>query len=431
MLSYLWHSRFVRDVALVAGGAAGAQAITVSFAPFITRIYGPEAFGLLGLFTAIVSVTVPLAAFAYPIAIVLEKDDRDALGLVKVSLLLAFGVAITTTALLVVGGGWLSAMLGAEDIAGYLYLVPIAMFFSACLQITQQWLIRKKAYRVCARAAIIHSIFLNTAKTGLGWLYPVGTVLIVLATLGNAFHAALMCLGALSIYKPIEHKSKERRSATLGELVSRHRDFPLFRAPQNFISAASQSLPVIMLAAYFGSTAAGFFTLAKMIMMMPTTLVGKAVYDVFYPRITEAAHNGEDLPRKIMWATSVLFVVGIIPFGIVVVYGPWIFSLVFGAEWGVAGEYARWLALFYLFNFINNPSVSAVPVLGIQRGLLVYELFSTGAKVIGLVAGFYWFESDILAVAIFSIVGVVSYVALILWVFFKAIKWRGNVTSPR
>jgi uncharacterized membrane protein len=90
----------------------------------------------------------------------------------------------------------------------------------------------------------------------------------------------------------------------------------------------------------------------------------------------------------------------------------------------MAGEYARWLALFFLFNFINKPAVAAVPVLRIQRGLLVYEIFSTGTKALGLVIGFYWFGSDIWAVALFSVIGVLTYSAMIFWILAHSKRWK-------
>jgi O-antigen/teichoic acid export membrane protein len=426
----VWRSPFAKNVAVVASGTAGAQAITIAFAPLITRIYGPEAFGLLGTFMAIVAVAIPIAALAYPIAIVLPKDDRDALGLVRLSVMLSFGIALIAVVLLWVGGDWLTAILGAEPVAGYLFLIPVAMLFAAWMQVAQQWLIRKKEFVVIARSALAHSLILNSAKAGFGWLNPVGAVLIVLATLGHALHAALLFIGAWRRYRT--SPSSEEASGTrtrLRELAYRHRDFPLYRAPQNLINAVSQSLPVLMLAAFFGPAAAGFYTLARMVMGMPVNLVGKAVNDVFYPRITEAAHDGENLPRHILQATGALFAIAIVPFGVVVALGPWIFALVFGGDWAIAGEYARWLALFFLFNFINKPSVAAVPVLGIQRGLLIYELFSTGVKVLGLVAGFYWFESDIWAVALFSLLGVVAYSAMMIWIYSNAIRWRPDAQT--
>jgi len=365
---------------------------------------------------AIVAVAIPVAALAYPIAIVLPREDRDALGLVRLSIILSFGVALLAAAALWAGGDWLTATLGAEAVAGFLFLIPVAMLFAAWMQIAQQWLIRKKEFGVVARSAVAHSLILNSAKSGIGWLHPVGAVLIVLATLGQALHAGLLFIGARRRYQDTTAEREEVTQAPLKELALRHRDFPLYRAPQNFINAASQSLPVLMLAAFFGPVAAGYYTLARMVMAMPTTLIGKAVNDVFYPRITEAAHNGENLPRHIVQATGALLAIGVVPFGLVVLSGPWLFSFVFGDEWGTAGEYARWLALWLLAAFINRPSVATIPVLSLQRGFLVYEIVSVVVRVAAIIVGVSLFESDVIAIALFSLSGVGLNLFLVAWV---------------
>lgn len=429
-LSRIWRSRFARNVAVVASGTAAAQAITMAFAPFITRIYGPEALGQLGTFSALLDVMIPLAALGYPIAIVLPRSDHDALGLVRLSIILSFIVAIPAGVLLWFAGDWLTISLGVESITNYLFMIPVGMLFAAWLQTAQQWLIRKKEFGVVARSAVTQSLILNSAKSGIGWFHPVGTVLIVLATFGHALHAALLFMGARRRYKKAAQDVAETSTPTL-DLARRHRDFPLYRTPQNFINAASQSLPVLILASFFGPAAVGFYALGRMVMGMPSSLLGKAVSDVFYPRITEAAHNGENLAGSIVRATAGLLAIAVVPFGLVILFGPWLFSWIFGVEWATAGEYARWLAFFFLFNFINKPSVAAVPVLGIQRGLLVYELISTGGKVLGLLVGFYWFGSDVLAVALFSVIGAIAYLAMIVWIVAYAARWRTDAKASR
>jgi len=412
----VWHSRFARNVAIVASGTAGAQAITIAFAPIITRLYGPEAFGLLGTFMAILAIATPIAALTYPIAIVLPKDDRDAMGLVRLSILLSFGMALLVSGLLFLGGGWLTTTLGAESVAGFLFLIPVAMLFGAWLQIVHQWLIRKKEFGVIARSAVALSLIVNSAKSGIGLLNPVGAVLIVLATLGQALHAGLLFIGARRRYQDNATAVEMGPRTPIGELAYRHRDFPLYRAPQHFINAASVSLPVLMLAAFFGPAAAGFYTVGQLVLGLPSTLVGKAVYDVFYPRITEAAHKGENLPRHIVRATGALLAIGLVPFGLVFLSGPWLFSLVFGHEWTMAGEYARWLSLWLLTAFINRPSVATIPVLSLQRGFLVYEITSVIARVSAIVLGVYLFQSDVVAIALFAVVGVALNLFLIAWV---------------
>ena len=90
---------------------------------------------------------------------------------------------------------------------------------------------------------------------------------------------------------------------SLKKLAKRYRDFPLFRAPQVFLNAISQSLPVLMLTSFFGPAVAGFYSIGRTVLAIPSTLIGKSVGDVFYPRISEAAHNGENLTKLIKKAT--------------------------------------------------------------------------------------------------------------------------------
>ena len=140
------------------------------------------------------------------------------------------------------------------------------------------------------------------------------------------------------------------------------------------------------------------------------------VMAVFYPRITDAIRNGEDACKLIVRATAGLAAVGALPFLVVIVAGPFLFSFIFGEKWHTAGVFAQWLSLWLFFQYINKPAVSAIPSLKLQGGLLVYEVFSTGTKVLALWIGFTYFNSEVAAVALFSISGVIAYVWLILWV---------------
>ena len=416
----LSQSKFVRSVILVATGTAGAQALTMAFAPIITRMYGPEAFGLLGTFMATLGIVTPISALAYPIAIVLPKSDDDAKGLAKLSFRIALFMALALSVILLFASKQIAALLGMQAIAAFMLLIPLAMFFSALQQIMQQWLIRKKQFKVTARIAVSQSLILNSSKVGIGWFWPVGSVLIILATLGNALYAVQLWFGAKKwadkdgrIDKPAESK------VDLKALAYKHRDFPYYRAPQVFINALSQSLPVLMLASFFGPASAGFYAIGRTVLGIPSTLIGQAVADVFYPKIAEAANRNENLYRPILKATLALAGVGIVPYGVVFLFGPSLFSFVFGEEWRVAGEYARWLSAWSYFGFMNRPSIAALAVLNMQRFFLVYEVVSLILRAASLYIGFAVLNNDLQAVILFSISGVILNFALIFLTLLK------------
>jgi O-antigen/teichoic acid export membrane protein len=411
----IWRKPFVRNVAVVASGTAGAQAISMAFAPLITRIYGPDAYGLLGVFMATVSIVAPVAALAYPMAIVLPKRDKGARAIMQLAFIISASVAALALVAFGLAGEQAFALVGAAEIGAFALLIPLVLLLSAYHEIGQQWLIRKHAFRASARAAVTRSFLVGSAKTAAGVFYPFGSVLIGLYVAGIALHGVLLSLAAQRLPDRFVDARRWVGWSAISSAARAHRDFPIYRAPQSLINAASHAVPLLLLGAFFGPAAAGFYALGRTVLGIPAGLVAQAVSMVFYPRITEAAHRGESGQRLILAATGGLILVGIVPFGVIFFSGPLLFSWIFGHEWAVAGEYARWLSLMYFMHFINGPSVAALPVLGLQRGLLGYELLSTGAKVIALYIGFAMYEDSQFAVALFAVAGAIAYMCLIVW----------------
>jgi O-antigen/teichoic acid export membrane protein len=411
---------FVRNVATVATGTAASQAIAMAFSPLITRLYGPEVFGLQGIFVSVVGLLSVVAALGYPVAIVLPKRDSDALGLVRLSIYIALGWALLTTLALYFFGRNLLQLLNAETIADFIYLIPVAMVISVLGSVLGQWLIRNKAFGFSAKYGVFTTLLLSVVKTGLGFLHPTAMALIVTNTAGGIVGTALTWLGWRNQTTKHILPTATQPLTGLRQLALRHRDFPLLRTPQNLINAFSQSLPMLLLASYFGASASGQYAIAISVLGVPASLIGGSVMSVFYPRINAAIQNGENARALIIKATIGMAVTGALPFLLVIVAGPFLFEVVFGEKWHTAGVYAQWLSLWLFLQYINKPAVSAIPALQLQGGLLIYEIFSTGTKLLALWLGFTVFKSDVAAIALFSAFGVVAYVWLILWVIYRS-----------
>ncbi|HLR51717.1 MAG TPA: oligosaccharide flippase family protein [Candidatus Avamphibacillus sp.] len=412
---------FVRNVIIMATGTAAAQAVSMGLSPIITRLYGPEAFGVMGVFMAIVQIIAPIAALTYPIAIVLPKNDENAKGLIRLSLYTSSAVATVTALILLFFNKQIVELFQIGEIAAFLYLIPIVILFSGLMQVSEQWLIRTKQFGINAKVAFLQSVIINGSKVGVGLIHPVATVLVVLSASANGLRALMMMLFARkSNYK--QSTELQDNQLSIKELAKKHRDFPLFRAPEVFLNAVSQGLPVLLLTTFFGPASAGFYTIGRTVLSLPTQLIGKSVGDVFYPRISEAANNGENINRLIKKATLSLGAVGIIPYGIVFLFGPWLFGFVFGAEWVTAGEYARWIALWSLFGFMNRPSVMAMPVLSAQLFHLKFTAIMLVTRIVALAIGYFFFSSDLIAIALFAVSGAVLNFALILITLHKSKK---------
>ncbi len=408
---------FVRDVLTVATGTAAAQAVTMAFTPFVTRLFGPEAYGLQGLFMSVAGLLSVAGAMSYPTAVVLPRSDAEARGLGRLSVLGSLAAGALALAALLAAGEPLLRLLNAEAISRFVLLIPFAMVVLVAGRVQAQWLIRKKAFRLSAQLALVAALLLGVARLAVGLLAPSAVALIV-TTLAGTLLGIVATQVAWRRLQARQEAVPEPPAAGVGlwELARRHRDFPLLRTPQDLINTFSQSLPLLYLAASAGPAATGQYSLALAVLGVPTGLVGAAVMSVFYPRINEAIHGGEDARGLIVRATKGLAAAGAVPFLVVALTGPWLFGLAFGARWHTAGTYAQWLAPWVFLQYLNRPAVAAIPALDLQGGLLVYEVFSTGTKVLALWLGFALFRSDVAAVALFSVSGSIAYAWLILWV---------------
>ncbi|TMW72248.1 lipopolysaccharide biosynthesis protein [Alteribacter natronophilus] len=419
---------FVRNVIVMATGTVAAQFVNLFLQPIITRMYGPEAYGLMGVFIAIVALVGPIAALTYPIAIVLPKSDIVAKGLIRLSLYITTVIALVVGLILLFFNHLIVNLFQLNNIAPFLYLVPLVILFAGFLQVTEQWLIRTKQFRITAKVKFYHAILVNGSKVGIGLLHPVATVLIIITAIGSGVKALMMIAYVKKANYPTRNETDDNQ-ISIAELFKKHRDFPLFRAPQVLLNEASQSLPILMLTLFFGPASAGFYTICRSVISVPSALIGKSVGDVFYPRIAEASKNKENLTLLIKKATIGLGMLGIIPYGVIILFGPWLFSFVFGSDWGMAGEYARWLALAGFFSFLNKPGIRALPVLNAQAFHLIYTVFVLIIRTIAIVVGYYFFSSDLVAVALFGLSGAVFNTLLMLIVI--SISKRNDKLNQR
>lgn len=420
-LKKIWQNRFVKNILMVAGGTAGAQAIAMAFIPFITRAFGPEVYGTLGAFIALTGVLTTIAALAYPVAIVLPESDNAAKALIKLSLVIAASISLFVLVILLLAGDLIMTKLGAASLISFMFFIPLVAFLTTCQNIAQQWLIRKKAFKVIANVAIAHS-FINYGLQALAGIYtPIASVLISIHTLAIAIRSVLIGY----IGKRINSTSitEKQEDVLLRTVAYEYKDFPLYRAPQVVLNAASQSLPILMLTAFFGPAAAGFYTLTRTVLSIPSSLLGSSIQSVFYPHFNEVVLAKNKTLPLIMRTTGALAAIGILPFLIVIIFGPLLFKFVFGEEWYEAGKYAQWLSVWLFFGMINSPSVSSIPVFGLQRWFLGYEIISVTLRAIAIYAGFFYFSNPLVAVGVFSIVGAILNIYLIARTILSAKKF--------
>ena len=163
------------------------------------------------------------------------------------------------------------------------------------------------------------------------------------------------------------------------------RDFPLLNTPHAFLGALQDALAVAMLVAFSGHAAAGFWGLGLRYLKAPATLVGSAVSQALYPRLAGA--QPADAQRAVRQIMALLGAVALGLMLVLMVAGPWLFRLVFGAAWQEAGELARALAPYIAVHFVAAPLAVVTMAWKAQRWALLLSIVGQIVFLIALMLG--------------------------------------------
>lgn len=417
----LTSSPLVRNIMAVASGTAAGQAVVFVFSPLIARIYSPETFGLQGVFLSLVSILSPAIALRYPMAIVVAKDDGEARSMMCLSLIIAFGLSCLLGLALSVAGRPITRLLGAEALGPLIWFLPLALFCVSLQDVMDYRAARLSAFRLVAKVTVVHAFLTNLARVLGGLAAPVAATLVAVTSLAPAVQAALLRAGTRKIGQPAPPLT-----FTGALLLARaHRDFPLYRAPTDVLNSASQSVPVILLAALFSPTAAGLYTLTRSVLNLPSNVISSAVGNVLYVRFAELAREGRPLRPLLLRSTGMLLALTPIIIG-VAWFAPTVFAFVFGERWRESGNYAQWMALWIAMMIVNVPTAKIAPVISEQRILLIFNIILLLVRIIIVVSAAKFSSDAMTAVIWFSISS-----AIMIIISISIFIWRTMVFDRR
>ncbi|AFP31448.1 lipopolysaccharide biosynthesis protein [Marinobacter sp. BSs20148] len=400
--------KFLRNVVTLVSGTAIAQAASLLFLPLITRLYGPEAFGGLGYFSSLLGFLTPLAAFCYPLALVLPKRRSEAKVIFDLSLKLALVMSFVT------GVGLFLIELFFDRIVpfnGSYFFVPIGMFLSFCVMAYTQWAIKYGRFRLVALVTILTALGAGSAKVIFGYYYPSAVTLISISVFILIVNVVVFSVNLRAGVKLTDILAVKKRHLAVAKKYIR---FPLYRTPHAMMAVVSQTAPIFLLTAFYGAKYAGFFALTRTVLGAPVTLIGKAVYDASYPKIAQRYNEGQANLQFVIKVTLGLAALSVFPLIIVFFAGGYIFEFLFGGEWKTSGIYAAWMAIWFAFNFLNKAAAAAVSVYGLDGFLFRNGLLNMVLSLVGFYLGALLFESDVASVAMFSLFGVVCQCFLII-----------------
>ena len=337
----------MRNVLKLAGGTAGSQVITVAAAPILTRLYGPESFGVLATFASILALLNVVSSLRYELAIAVPEDDEEAIALVWLCfVLVAISTALTALGVALLGNqlvGWLHQ----PALKPLLWLLPVGVFLTGVYQPLSYWAIRRKQFGLLAQTKFRQSLF--GVATNLA-AAPLGTIGLLL---GQVVSQSAGFVAILRHSTSVLLRSQPTAPAVLLKTLQRYSHFGIYSSPAGLINTIGNQVPNLIFASAFGAAQLVQLALAQRLLLLPAGLIGSSVGQVFLSQAADRYRAGT-LPALIRQASRKLLAYGmVIAAGATVIVAP-LMPAIFGSEW----EPTRWIIPLLTPLFLGQLIVS-------------------------------------------------------------------------
>jgi len=363
-----------RGIVALAGGTAVAQAITACTTPIVTRLYSPAEVGVISLFIAFFGFWSSLLSWRYEAALLIAVDDaeshlvfRAGSGCVLIMSLLALPVLFALRAANVLGFGllpWWSAWVAIPILFGY-----------GQFMMYRSWGLRGGYVKDISKATVARSASNATTRIVLG---------VAGAGVPGLFAAELMgAWGATStLYRTVHQRFAASRPlihwSAVKAVMAKYSNFARYELPSVAVNQLASTMPVPMVAALYGASAAGWFGLARLLVAIPNAQIGGAVADVFQMELARAIREQKYAgARKLFYKLlRKLSLFGLLPLTATMLLGPWLVPLVFGKSWSQMGVIAACIAPWLYAALVVSTLSRLLSVLQAQQYKLIYDTFS-------------------------------------------------------
>jgi len=238
---YLPRSSFIRGVLVLGGGSAISQGILIISAPLLTRLYSAEDFGIVAVFTSMLSILSVISSLRYELSIPIAKNDEEAIHGVALSLLISLVTSLIVFLVILGFREQITATLRIPPLKNFLWLLPPGLLLVSIYQIFYYWALRVKAFSAITRTKLTQSISSIVVKIG-GSSF--GAIALLLAQITEQ-SAGITSLGILTLRDRFDLFFTVRPE-TLKLIAWRYRQFSYFSTLGGLLNTTSIQLPPIL-----------------------------------------------------------------------------------------------------------------------------------------------------------------------------------------
>lgn len=412
-------SDFVKNSLKLVAGTAIAQAISILASPIISRLFTPADFGTFTFIISIIGGFGLIATLRYEMAILLPKEEKNAVNVVFLSLKIAFLIGIAITCAILIYNFWAMKSLLLDKIDGkWLYSIPVMVLLLATGNVFQHWFNRKKEYRVLAFSKIINAAGNNLVTVWLGFIGFGVWGLLIGNFMGLLFFNLLFVMVIMRKYRGqyIHYDGSSHKA-----LAKQYRNLPLANTPQMLVELIQLYGIIFLLQGFYSSEVVGWYSLSQRLLQAPMWLIGTSLSQVYYKEASEQFTRNGDISKILAKTIKMSTIVALPVLLLMLTVSPWLIAFIFGEPWRESGEIARILAPWFFFDFVRYSIAQTPLIIGKTTQMFFISLTGAALMIVALTMGAVLFSNVLAGFIVLS--AVLSFYSItVIWWTVNAVK---------
>lgn len=381
LIKFKTQSEFTKHVLTLISGTGMSQIILIIFSPILTRIYSPEEFGIFALYVGVVTFIASLSAGRYDFAILKPRKYYEAMTLLLLSLFLVLIVSIISLFTIIIFFDYIVELIKIHEYIFIIYFIPISILITAIFQILSFWNNRNKNFKLTSYGNISKSIFISLLQTS---SYKIGFGLIIGQIIGNLI--SVFVISKDFVRKDIKNIHRINIKHIKATAI-KYKYFPTYNLMHMLVTSVRGNGLIILISLFFGNLTLGFYSLAMRALVVPVSVIGNSVGQVFYQKIASMNAKRIDIYDFSIKTLKIQFFLSIPIFTLIYFISPKLFSFVFGEKWEIAGNYVQALSPYIFFVFILSSISSIAIVLNKQKEMFYFGIIESLLIISTFIAG--------------------------------------------
>ena len=335
-------------------GTGLAQLLPLAISPILTRYYTEADFGLMASISSISDILAVAICGRYQLAIMLPPKKEEAFSVSALSILIAGCLSIIILIPILLFSNNIETLVGVEGISQWLIFIPVITFLIGVWNTLNLWVARAENFKLNASSKVVQGIGNSSCSilfSKLTLLYLRGGLII-----GRVSGLIFSILNLIRFYiNDIKVSSLSVKVNELKLVAKKFQEYPKYNLIPAVLNTFSINALFLVLGKNYSIQELGYYNLTNLCLLAPVALVSTSIRDVLYQQFTKIVNSGESPYKFFMSASLFLTIIGFPIFIIPFLFGPELFSFVFGQNWIISGQFAAILSATYWIKLIASP----------------------------------------------------------------------------